>query len=195
MTIYEYNYGTPNLIFRDHQQQQFCCMKHDPAKIWSSIVNQRNNLTNTKHKASHKENYSWTTRKNKETLPPHGRKHNYSCIILRHVAVILTFPGHCPVSSLISLYQTTATKLSNYTWLWLGALVLVNDGISCPVSNELPKGSLEVKISMLLSQKIIYKMVLLYKQITNISSQKLKIQKPILLHFEIHQQHKLKTSS
>jgi len=38
MTIYEYNYGTPNLIFRDHQQQQSCCMKQDPAKIWSSVV-------------------------------------------------------------------------------------------------------------------------------------------------------------
>jgi hypothetical protein len=69
----------------------------------------------------------------KETLPPHSEKHSYSCIILRHVAVIVTFPGHCPASSLTSLYETTATKLSNYTWIWLGALVLVNDGISCPL--------------------------------------------------------------
>ena len=135
-------------------------MKQDPATIWSSIIGTKEiiwQIPSTKPviKRTKAELHPKQKNKNKKKnqSPPHGGKHNYTSIILRHVAVMLTFPGHCPANSLTSLYQTRATKLPNYTimawctcackwWYFLPS-----------VSNELPKGSLKVKISMLLSQK------------------------------------------
>jgi hypothetical protein len=62
--------------------------------------------------------------------------------------------GQCPANSLTSSYQTTATKLSTYTWLWLGALVLVVDGISCPLFQTSYSGITESKNSYATIPKI-----------------------------------------
>jgi hypothetical protein len=61
-------------------------MKQDPATIWSSIIGTKEIIQQIPStKPVIKRTTAELKKKYKKNPPPHGGKHNYSCIVLRHM--------------------------------------------------------------------------------------------------------------